>query len=141
LELAHFLHHLLHLGEAIEEIVELGDGDTAAFGDSAAPTGIEDLRVSSFEGCHRADHGFHVAEFLFALAHVRLFHRFGATRKHADKILQGAELFHLPELNQEIVEGELTFAHLFLEPFGVFEIDRFGGAFDKADDVAHAKDA
>jgi hypothetical protein len=129
------------LGEAIEEIVEFGDGDTAAFGDSAAAAGIEDLRVAPFDGCHCADHGFHVAEFLFALAHVGLFHRLGATGQHADNILEGPKLFHLPQLKQEIVEGELALAHLLLESFGVFEVDRFSGAFDEADDVAHAEDA
>jgi hypothetical protein len=141
LELAHFLHHLLHLGEAIEEIVEFGDGDTAAFGDSATAAGVEDLRVAPFEWGHGADHGFHVAELLFALAHVRLFHRLSATGQHADDVLEWAKFFHLPQLNQEIIKRELAFAHFLLEPFGVFEVDRLSGAFDEADDVAHAEDA
>jgi hypothetical protein len=141
LELAHFLHHLLHLGKAIEEIVEFGDGDTAAFGDSAAAAGVEDLRVAPFDWGHGADHGFHVPELLFALAHVCLLHRLGATGQHADDVLEGTKLFHLPQLNQEIIKRELAFAHFLLEPFGVFEVDCFSGAFDEADDIAHAEDA
>jgi hypothetical protein len=54
LEFAHLLHHLLHLSETVQQVVEFGDAHAAAFGDADAAFGIEDLRVlAMLRGCDR----------------------------------------------------------------------------------------
>jgi competence protein ComEC len=88
LEFAHFLHHLLHLTEAVEQGVELRNGRSAAGGDTAAAAGIQDLRTSAFLEGHGADHALHPFELLFALAEVCLFHGLACAWQHADDTLE-----------------------------------------------------
>ncbi len=56
-------------------------------------------------------------------------------------VSSGTELLHLPQLIEEILQRELAFAHLLLEPLRVIDVHRLGGPFDETDHVAHAQNA
>src|SRR3546814_7269765 len=60
---------------------------------------------------------------------------------HARERADAAHAAHLVQLGAEVVEVELALGHLRRHRLGLFDLDRFGGAFDEADDVAHAEDA
>src|SRR6478735_11064013 len=52
----HRLHHLLGLAEALEQLVDLGDGDARALGDAGAARAVDLLGVGALERGHRAHH-------------------------------------------------------------------------------------
>src|SRR3546814_5202353 len=60
---------------------------------------------------------------------------------HAGERPDAAHAAHLVQLRAKIVEVELTLRHLLRHRLGLFGLNRLGGAFDEADDVAHAEDA
>ena len=80
-------------------------------------------------------------KFFFLFAHVRALEHFRPAGQHPDQALQRAELFHLAQLVQKILQRELPLAHFFLHAPGVVHVHRLGGALHQADDVAHAQNA
>jgi len=65
LELAHLLHHLLHLGKLVEHRVELGHRYAAAFRNALASFGIKQVSSDGGVGAYGPKRGtyFHVLTF------------------------------------------------------------------------------
>ena len=121
--------HLLH-----RRARAVGDADLALRG--------QDLGLRAFLGRHRSHDRVEVDQHLVvgaALRHRRL--RLLEAGDHARERAEAAHAAHLIELRAKIVEVELTLRHLLRHRLGLFGLDRLGGAFDEADDVAHAEDA
>ena len=95
----------------------------------------------AFSRRHAADHGLHLAEFLFALGKVGSLHGIAGAGQHVDDAFKWAEFLELTQLLKEILERELPLFHPLLEFAGGLLVDGFGRLFNEADHIAHAEDA
>ena len=80
-------------------------------------------------------------DFVVKTCGLDLFGHFTHAGHHAHHALHAAHFKHLLELHFQVVHVELTFGHALHHALGLFGLDGFLGFFNKADDVAHAKDA
>ena len=126
----------------LQQTVDLCGVGAGAGGDALLAAVLEDVGVRALLARHRRDDGELAAEHLVVEAgggHLVL-HAAHAGH-HAHDAAHAAHLLHLAQLVGEIVQVELAGLHLPGDRSGLFRVDRLGGLFDQADDVAHAEDA
>ena len=90
---------------------------------------------------HAAQDALHALEVLFTLGEICVLEHLRTTRQQADDVLKRPKLLHLAELHEEVIQGELTLAHLLLKIHRLGGIDTIHRLLDERDDIAHAQDA
>src|SRR5262249_7374578 len=136
------LHHLLELRELLEQPVDVLHGRAAAARDALAARAIDDLRIASLLGRHRADDRIEATQVrLLAGELLRRPLEHLSERQHAQHLIERAERLHLLELSAEVLEGEGVLAELLHHRLGLRLVHGLLRLLDKRQDVAHAKDA
>src|SRR3954453_11160973 len=134
------LHQLAHLGELLDELVDLLDVGTRAARDAQPARALDELRAAPLLGRHRQDDrldAIHLA--LVDLDALGL--RAEAAGEHPEQVGERAHLADRLELLEEVLERELPLAHLALEVGGLVVLELLLGLLDERQDVAHAEDA
>src|SRR5688572_22705562 len=133
------LHHLAHLTELLDELVDLLDGGAGALGDPLPAPALDQLGPAALLGGHRQDDRLDAVE--LALVDLQLGEL--VPREARDHPQQRRERAHRAdplELVEEVLERELVLAELLLERRGLVLVDGLLGLLDEREDVAHAED-
>ena len=99
---AHALHHLRRLLEALQQRIDRGDGDARTIRDARTARTVDDLRVAAFFRRHRADDRLGAVD----LALVELL-EFLAVLRHARTFAKKQGTPQLPEGLQDAFGGEI----------------------------------
>ena len=126
----------------LQEFVDVLHGGAGPLGDADLALGVEQFRANALLRSHRADDRIHADQhFVVGGARGHRLLDLLYARQHRGKAGEPAHARHLSQLVAQVVHVEQTLGHTRGHRLGFFDLDRFGGAFDEADDVAHAEDA
>ena len=138
---AHLAHHLLRLGEPLEQLVDVADLDAGAPGDALPARAVEDLRLAALLRGHRR-----------MIASMRSISRSSKLSscsrispmpgQHAEHLLQRAHVLQGRHLREEVLEREvLVGGQLGRHLLGLVGVERLLGLLDQGEHVAHVEDA
>src|SRR5919201_271947 len=136
------LHHLPELRVLLEETVDVLHVRPAAPRNALPPAAIDDLGPAALLGRQRRDDRVEPAQVGLlgvellgsALEHL-------AERQHAEDLIEGTQLSHLPELIAEVLQRERVLAQLAQGLLGLLLIDGRLRLLDEREHVAHPEDA
>ena len=133
----HHLHHLLRIGELLEQSVHVLGGGARPGRDSFAAAAADDLGVRPFVRGHRADDRLYPSEVLVVDIDIAKC-RTGA-RQHSKNVLERPHPLQHLELVEEVLQIELAFLHLPGGLLGLLLVEGLLGLFDERQHVAHAE--
>ncbi len=133
-------HHLLHLLELLQQLVDLLGGGAAPPGDADPARAVDDDGSARSFGRHRTDDGLDprhlgVVDLVGGLAEL-----LGHARHEAQDPAERAHLLHLVQLLQEVVEGEAARQQPVRRARHDVLVHRALGLLDQREHVAHAED-
>src|SRR6478752_2937784 len=132
-------HHLAHLIELLDQLIDLLRGGPGAARDALAARALDRLRMAPLPGRHGQHDGLHAVQFLLVDLHLGELVT-GQAGDHPEQGRQRPHAADLLELVEEVLERELVLAELALELLGLVLVNLLLGALDEGQDVAHAQD-
>src|SRR5919109_4422554 len=132
-------HHLAHLAELLDELVDLLHRGAAPARDPQPPRALDRVRMAPLVRRHRQDDRLHAVELAVVDLHLRELLA-GEPRNHPEDRRQRPHLADPLELIEEILERELVLAQLALQLLRLVLLHRLLGLLDERQHVAHSED-
>src|ERR1035437_4068480 len=137
---AETLEHALHLLEALEQTIDVGDRGAAAGGDALATRALDELGVVALLDRHGKHDRLHAAEVLLRRHRgAGLLDHLAAAREHAEHAFERAHATQLAQLREPVVHGEATCEGTLHHLLGLLLVELLLCAFDQREDITHAE--